>query len=147
MIFFLLFFFSSVIFFIYDIYLLTIFYIVAFIYYIKNTKLKSMKRKIYKDPNNSKYSKLQKKRNYTNHNEASTSTNVNFQNNQFNKSNTEIITGLRARSIQLFSSYNTGKETSNSSSDNYSLPSIQESNFFILFFFFFTIINLKKTSY
>ena len=94
-----------------------------------------MKRKTYKNPNDSKYSKLQKKQNYTNDNEASTSTNVNFQNNQFKKSNTEIITDFWTRSIQLSSSYDTGEGTSNPFSDDYNLPSIQENNFFILIFF------------
>ena len=106
-----------------------------------------MKRKNYKDFNNSKYSKFQKKRNYKNDQEASTSTNINFQNNDLEKSNTEFITGVRARSIQLLSSYNIDSETSNPFSDHHNLPSFQESNFFIPFcfvLFFFCYEYQKK---
>ena len=77
-----------------------------------------------------------RKRNYTNNNEASTSTNVYFPNNQFEELNTEIITDFQTRFIQLSSTYDTGEGTSNPSSEDYNLPSIQKSNFFILNSFF-----------
>ena len=103
-----------------------------------------MKRKIYKDPNNSKNSKFRRKRYYQNDHEASTSTNINFEDNHLEKSNTEFLTGVRVRSIRLLSSYNNNRQTSNSLSDNYSLPSFQESNFFIIYYYFFLVINFNK---
>ena len=97
-----------------------------------------MKRKTNSNNNCLKHSKRSKNQKCANDNEASTSTNIHFVTNQFEELNTDIITGVRNRFIQLCSTYNNDEGTSNPSSEGHTLSSNEESNFFTsnsLFFF------------
>ena len=83
---------------------------------------------------NNKRSKRYKKQSCANDNEASTSTNRCFVTNEFEQSNTEIITSIRSRFMQLTSSHDIDEDISVPFSEDHNLSSIEESNFSILSF-------------